>query len=160
MKGMEFMKSCCVTGPREIPGDKAEYVKQELRHEIEQAIMDGFTRFLSSMLNNVDLDFAAIVVEKMKENPELSLEAVIPYADRMKSKDKRLQKLMQQCSAVKIISQERDRDCYFARNRYLIENSARVIAVSDGGQKSDTAQMLRMAAAKELESRIIDIPGN
>lgn len=157
MKGMEFMKSCCITGPREIPKEKTGYVRQELRREIEQAIADGFTRFLSSMLNNVDLEFASIVAEKKKQNPELYMEAVIPYSDRMKSKDKRFQKLMQQCSGVKVISHERDRDCYFARNHYLVEKSERVIAVSDGRQKSHTAQTLRMAAAKGLELRIIEI---
>ncbi len=151
------MKSCCVTGLREMPKDKTLYVRQELRHEIEQAIADGFTRFLSSMLNNVDLDFAAIVEEKKKENPDLFLEAVIPYSDRMKSKEKRFQKLMKECNSVKLISQERDRDCYFARNRYLVENSQRVIAVSDDGQKSDTAQTIRMAVAKGLELHVIDI---
>lgn len=151
------MKSCCVTGLREMPRDKIEYVRQELRREIEQAIADGFTRFLSSMLFNVDLDFATIVAEKKKENPELLLEAVIPYSDRMKSKNKHFQKLMKQCDSVKVISQERDRDCYFARNRYLVENSQRVIAVSDDGQKSDTAQTIRMTAAKGLELHVIDI---
>lgn len=151
------MKALSITGPREIPNDKIEYVRQELRREIEQAIADGFTSFRSSMLNNVDLEFAAIVEEKKKENPELLLEAVIPYSDRMKSKEKRFQKLMKECNSVKVISQERDRDCYFARNRYLVENSQRVIAVSDDGQKSDTAQTIRMAVAKGLELHVIDI---
>ncbi|AOT68748.1 hypothetical protein Gferi_03645 [Geosporobacter ferrireducens] len=154
---MKDMKTVCVTGPREIPKNKIEYVRQELQREIEQAIADGFTRFLSSMSNNVDLDFAAIVAKKKKQYPELYVEAVIPYSDRVKSKDKRFQELMPQCSGVKVISNERDRDCYFARNRYLVEKSERVIAVSDGKQKSDAAQTLRMAAAKGLELRIIDI---
>lgn len=151
------MKSCCVTSPREIPKEKSEYVKQSLHHEMEQAIADGFTGFLSSMLNSVDLDFAAIVAGKKKLYPELFLEAVIPYSDRMKSKDKRFQKLMQQCSNTKLISQERDRDCYFATNRYLLENSERVIAISDGNPKSNTAQLIRMATAKGLDLRIIDV---
>jgi uncharacterized phage-like protein YoqJ len=154
---MKDMKSICITSPREIPKDKSEYVKQSLRHAVEQAIADGFTNFLSSMLNSVDLDFAAFVVEKKKLHPELFLEAVIPYSDRMKSKDKRFQKLMQQCSNTKLISQERDRDCYFATIRYLLENSERVIAVSDGNPKSSTAQLIRMATAKGLDLRIIDI---
>lgn len=151
------MKTCCVTGIREIPREKTEYVKQELRREIEQAIADGFTSFISSMLNSVDLDFATIVAEKMNENPDLLLEAVIPYSNRMKSKDTRFQKLIKQCSNVKIISQERNGDCYFARNHYLVENAQRVIAVSDGGQKDDTAQVIRMASAKRLELHVIQI---
>lgn len=160
MKGMEFMKSCCVTGPREIPKDKIEHIRQELRREIAQAIADGFSSFLSSMAQGTDLEFAAIVAEKKKENPELLLEAVIPYSNRMKSKNKLFRELMRQCSSIKLISQEYDRYCYFARNRYLVENSERVIAVSDGRQKSDTAQTIRMAAANGLDLRVIDISEN
>lgn len=151
------MKSCCVTGPREIPKNKIEYVRQELRRETSQAIEDGFTSFFSSMANGTDLEFAAIVAEKKKENTDLLLESVIPYADRMKSKDKQFRELMRQCSSIKQISHERNRDCYFATNRYLLENSKRVIAVSDGKPKSNTAQLIRMATAKGLDLRIIDI---
>lgn len=151
------MKTICITGPREIPKDKSEYVKQSLRNEVEKAIADGFVSFFSCMLNDVDLDFAAFVVEKMKQHPELLLEAVIPYADRMKSKDKRFHELMRQCSSIKVISQERDRDCYFATNRYLTENSERVIAISADKPKSNTAQLIRMATAKGMDLRTIDI---
>lgn len=154
------MKICCVTGPREIPKDRDEYVRQALRHEMEQSIKEGFIGFLSSMLNNVDLEFAALVTEKKQEHSELYLEAVIPYADRMESKNKRFKELINQCDGVKLISQERDRDCFFARNRYFIEHSSRVIAVSDGRPKSDTAQIIRMATARGLELRIIDISDN
>jgi hypothetical protein len=41
------------------------------------------------MAKGTDLEFAAIVAEKKKENTGLLLEAVIPHADRMKSNDKR-----------------------------------------------------------------------
>jgi len=75
----------------------------------------------------------------------------------MKSEDRLYRGLIRQCSSIKVISQERDRDCYFATNRYLTENSKRVIAVSDGKPKSKTAQLMRMATAKELDLRIIDI---
>lgn len=157
MKGMERMKSCCVTGPRDIPKNKIEYVRQELRRETIQAIEDGFTGFFSSMAKGTDLEFAAIVAEKKKENTGLLLEAVIPHADRMKSNDKRYRELIRQCSSIKLISHEQDGDCYFATNRYLTENSQRVIAVSDGRPKSNTAQIIRMATTKGLDLRIIDI---
>lgn len=151
------MKVVCIIGPREIPKDKVGFVRQELRREIEQAITDGFIKFLSSMSNNIDLDCVSIVAEEKKQYPQLYVEAVIPYSGRIKAKDRRFQELMKQCSGVKVISPTRDRDCYFARNHYLVEKSQRVIAVSDGRQKSNTAQTLRMAAAKGLELRLIDI---
>jgi Uncharacterized protein conserved in bacteria len=154
---MKFMKSCCITGPREIPTEKVEYVRQALRKEIEQAIADGFTGFLSDMDKGTNLEFVMIVAEKKKEMPELFLEAVYPHAGRMKAKNKWMQELMSQCSGFKLISQEYSRDCQFAANRYLLEFAQRVIAVSDGNPKSSTAQILRMAAAKELEVHVISL---
>jgi uncharacterized phage-like protein YoqJ len=58
---------------------------------------------------------------------------------------------------MKLIAQEYSPDCFFARNRYLVENSQRVIAVFDGRERSGTAQTMRMAASKNLELHVIDI---
>lgn len=154
------MKTCCVTGMRKIPLAKIDYVRQKLHSEIEQAIADGFTSFISSMISSVDLEFATIVAEKMKENPELLLLAVIPYFNRIKSKDKRFQKLMEQCSKVKVISHERNSDCYFAKNYYFVTNSQRAIVVSDGCQNNDMAQLVRMASAKKIDLHVIKIEEN
>ncbi|KPU45058.1 MAG: SLOG family protein [Bacillota bacterium] len=151
------MKSCCITGPREIPTEKIEYVRQALHREIEQAVADGFTVFLSDMDKGTNLEFAMIVAEKKKEIPELFLEAVYPHAGRMKAKNKQVRELMSQCSGFKLISQDYNRDCQFAANRYLLESAQRVIAFSDENIKSNTAQILRMAAAKELEVHMISL---
>lgn len=149
------MKFCCITGPREISTERIEDVRQALCQEIEQAIADGFTGFLSDMDKGINREFAMIVAEKKKEIPELFLEAVYPHAGRMKAKSKSVQELMSQCNGFKLIGQEYSHDCQFAANRYLLEFAERVIAVSDENPKSNTAQMLRMAAAKELEVRVI-----
>lgn len=151
------MKFCCITGPREIPTEKIEYIHQMLHQEIEQAIEDGFTGFISDMEQGTNLEFMMIVAEKKQEIPELFLEAVYPYAGRMKAKSKSVQELMSQCSGFKLIGQKYNRDCQFAANRYLLEFAERVIAVSDENPKSNTAQMLRMAAAKRLEVHIISL---
>lgn len=151
------MKFCCITGPHDIPTEKIEYVRQALQREIEQAIADGFTGFLSDMDKGTNQEFAIIVAEKKKEIPGLFLEAVYPHPGRMKAKSKRIQELISQCNGSKLISQEYSRDCQFATNRYLLESAQRVIAVSDENTKSNTAQILRMAAAKELEVHVISL---
>jgi len=152
-----MVKTCCVTGHRKIPADKIEYVRQELRREIEQAVRDGHTFFLSGFADGADLEFTAIVVELKKDNPALFLEAVIPYAGRMKSKDRLFRELLGACNGIKIISREYSPGCYFARNRYLVEHAERVIAVFDGRERSGTAQTMRLAAAKKCDLRVIDI---
>lgn len=79
-------KTCCVTGHRDIPEARIAYVEQELRREVEEAIAEGYTRFISGFAEGVDLMFAAIVAEQMEHRPELFLEAAIPYAGRLKKK--------------------------------------------------------------------------
>ena len=44
------MKSVCITGHRDISEGKIDYVREQLRKEVEQAIEDGFTLFLCGML--------------------------------------------------------------------------------------------------------------
>ena len=72
-------KICGVTGHREIPAEYMEQAEQDLRREIEKAIADGYTYFISGFADGADQLFARIVLEKAKENPALRLEAAIPY---------------------------------------------------------------------------------
>ena len=68
-------KACGVTGHRDLPDNQIENIKLNLRREIDKAITDGYTSFLSGFAEGADLLFAEIVVEKCKENPLLRLEA-------------------------------------------------------------------------------------
>ncbi len=151
------MKSVCITGHRDISKGKIDYVREQLRKEVEQAIEDGFTMFLCGMADGSDLEFGAIVAEKKETHSDLFLEAVIPYKNRLKSKNPLFKQVLAQCSGMKLIAQEYSPDCFFARNRYLVENSQRVIAVFDGRERSGTAQTMRMAASKNLELHVIDV---
>ncbi len=152
-----YVKGVCITGHRNIPKEKIDYVREQLRREIRQAIEDGFTLFLCGMADGADLEFGAIVAEEKKTYPQLFLEATVPYANRLKSKGSLFRQVLAQCNGIKVIAKGYSPDCYFARNRYLVQNSQRVIAVFDGRERGGTAQTIRMAAARELELRIIDI---
>lgn len=151
------MKTACCTGHREIPADKLDYVRRELRREIWQAIEDGFTVFLSGFADGIDLEFAGIVAEIKESNPVISLEAAIPYRGRLKTKGPEFQRLIKQCDAVHIICEEYSPDCYAKRNSFLVGRSLRVIAVFDGRSRSGTAQTMRMAQRERRELRTIDI---
>ena len=76
------MKICCVTGHRDIPEALTEQVRQDLIREVEKAIQDGFTYFISGFAKGTDLLFAEIVLEKQKEHEAVQLEAAIPYRNR------------------------------------------------------------------------------
>ena len=88
-------KTCCVTGHRIISAARISYVEQELRREVQTAIDDGYTRFISGFAEGTDLLFVAIVAEEMEHRPELFLEAAIPYAGCMKTKNRQFPAFVQ-----------------------------------------------------------------
>ena len=150
-------KTCCVTGHRDIPADKLDYVEQELRRELAEAVVDGYTRFISGFAEGADLMFAALVVEEKERHPELFLEAALPYAGRVKTKDKRFHELLRLCDGVKVESQTYAPSCYMERNRYMVSQSQRVIAVYDGREKGGTLFTMRYAYTLGRDVRVISI---
>lgn len=152
-------KTCCVTGHRDIPAEQIEYVKQALRREIEGAIADGYTHFLSGFAEGADLFFAEIAAEFCEKNEALTLEGAIPYEGRLRrlQKGKETKRLLDACDKISLISKAYAPDVFHKRNQYLIEHSQRAIAVYDGRERGGTAATLRMARRKEIELRIIYI---
>ena len=150
-------KTYCVTGHREIPDDQIAYVKEELRRQVQTAIKDGYTRFISSFAQGVDLLFAAIVAEEKQIHPNLFLEAAIPYAARLKTKDKNFHTLLESCNGIKIECEKYNPSCFMQRNRYMVNESQRVIAVYDGRESGGTLFAMRYAHVLEREIHIIEI---
>ena len=132
-------KTCCVTGHRDIPEARIAYVEQELRREVEEAIAEGYTRFISGFAEGVDL------------------EAAIPYAGRLKTKNQQFQKLLRACKGVKVVCQEYAPSCFMQRNRYMAGESQRVIAVYDGRERGGTLFTMRYAHSIGREVREIRI---
>lgn len=60
-------KTCCITGHRDIPAEKKEFVEEALRREVAAAIEDGYTRFISGFAEGADLMFAAVVAAAKKK---------------------------------------------------------------------------------------------
>ena len=150
-------KTCCVTGHQDIPAERITYVEQELRREVRAAIEDGYTRFISGFAEGTDLLFAAIVAEQKECNPELFLEAAIPYAGRMKTKNQQFHALLRACNGVKIVCDEYAHACFMQRNRYMAGESQRVIAVYDGRDHGGTLFTMRYAHTLGKEVRVIRV---
>ena len=133
MKG----KTCCVTGHRDLPQNEINKVKAALEHEIDAAVTDGFTCFMSGFADGVDQYFAELVLERKQTNPALELIAVIPYCKRLDSLNKktRTRELLEACADVVVIQEKYLPSVYSHRNRYMVEHSDRVIAVYDGREK-------------------------
>lgn len=151
------VKTCCVTGHRDIPEGKKSYVEAELRKAVLAAIKDGYTRFISGMAEGVDLTFAAIVAEQKENNPALFLEAAIPYRNRLNARDADLQRLLKACNGFKVLCDKYEPNCFFMRNRYMVAESSRVIAVYDGRERGGTLFTMRAAHTQGKEVRVIEI---
>ena len=150
-------KTCCITGHRDIPAERMTYVEQQLRQEVLEAIKAGYTRFISGFAEGTDLMFAAIVAEQKELHPELFLEAAIPYAGRLKTRNKQFHALLQACDGIKVMCREYTPSCFMQRNRYMVRVSQRVIAVYDGRDRGGTLFTLRYAHTLGREIRVIQI---
>lgn len=150
-------KTCCVTGHRDIPKNQVDYIKNELQREVLSAIDDGYTRFLSGFADGIDLMFAAIVAKEKTRHPELILEAAIPYARRLKNQDRQFQLLLGACNSIRVECETYTPSCYMQRNRYMVDQSQRVIAVYDGRDHGGTLFTMRYARTHGREIRQIKI---
>ena len=152
-------KTCCVTGHRDLPQKEINRVKAALRNELEKAVADGFTRFMSGFAEGVDQYFAEIVLEMRKSNPALELVAVIPYQKRLDNlrQKKWTYAMLEACADVVVIREEYQPSVYSHRNRYMVEHSDRVIAVYDGREKGGTAGTIRFAHTLKKELREIPV---
>ena len=125
-------KTCCVTGHRDIPQKEINKVKAALRREVDLAVKEGFTRFMSGFAEGVDQYFAEIVLEKKKKNPALELIAVIPYQKRLDNlmEKRRTYEMLEACADVVVMQEKYHPSVYSHRNRYMAEHSDRVISYS------------------------------
>ena len=155
-----MLKSCCVTGHRDIPAVKVDLVKEELRKQINMAIEDGYTHFISGMADGVDLYFANIVSEIKSEKTGITLEAAIPYRNRLKTKNSLFQRLIKLCDSVHIVAEEYSKETFLSRNMYMVGKSERVIAVYDGRLKGGTDFTIRYAKTRNKEIHLITVQKN
>ena len=152
-------KTCCVTGHRDIPQKELNQIKAALRREIDRAVADGYTCFMSGFADGVDQYFAEIIMELKKDNPVLRLIAVLPYQkrlDSLKSKT-RTYEMLEACADVIVMQEKYHPSVYSHRNRYMVEHSDRVIAVYDGREKGGTVRTIRFAHQMRKELREIPV---
>lgn len=61
------------------------------------------------------------------------------------------------CDTVKVISERYNRGCYFARNRYMVDESSRVIVVYDGRERGGTIYTMQYARDKGKTVQVVKI---
>lgn len=147
-------QTCCFTGHRDLTAGQLDAVRARLTEELLAAVNDGYARFLCGFEAGADLLFAELVAALRSRFP-LTLEAVLPYPQRMNTSDAAFQRLIPACDAVTICSERYHKSCFQRRNQYMVDASQWVIAVWDGRETGGTAGTLRYARAKGKVIHII-----
>jgi len=134
-------------------------VRAGLRHEIDRAAAEGYTRFLSGFAQGADLLFAGIVAELKRENTAIRLGALLPYRNRLLSQEQTFQKLIAACDEVTVLSENYTPACFHERDRALVEAASLIIAVYDGRPAGGTRYTLRCARRLGREVRQVRLWG-
>ena len=130
-------KRLCFTGhrPEKLHLSEAE-VYIVLKNAIDAAIEDGFTTFISGMARGVDIWAAEIVLEQKKAHAEIRLICALPYPDFEKrwkpAWQKRYAAILEKADYVKILCRTFSMESYQRRNEWMVDHSARVIAIYNG----------------------------
>lgn len=150
----------CFTGhrPNKLHSDEAT-VRTILEGSIDAAIKDGFVTFITGMAQGVDIWAAEIVLERKAKNPEIRLICALPHPDfgRRWSADwtSRHQAILERADLIRVICPAFSWECFQTRNEWMVDHSARVIAIYNGAS-GGTAKTIRYAEQNGVEVQQYD----
>ena len=128
-------------------------VKVDLENAIMAAIDEGYTTFITGMCWGVDI-WAGEIVNRLKNQYEgIKLIAAVPYPEFAEgwSPDwqNKYKRLLHNADAVKVLSREYNEAVFQMRNTWMVDHSAKLIAVSNG-QKSGTQNTIWYARKQNV----------
>lgn len=154
--------TCCFTGPRSprLPMNGNEFspeivaLKVNIRKAVIEAYSEGFRFFMSGMAEGFDIFAAETVLELKKDFEGIALVAVLPYSGAPKSHssglNKRIADILEKADSVISLSENYVPGCEHLRNKYMADNSTRIIGYYNG-LSGGTAHCWNYAAEKNLE---------
>lgn len=129
-------------------------LKQRIWDTVEAVASAGFTSFICGMAEGCDLYFCEAVLALKREQPEISLEAAIPFAGQADKWPDHMQKrylsLLEECDRKTVLQEEYTPGCMMKRNRYMVDHADLIIACYDG-QTGGTLNTLRYALERGVE---------
>ena len=161
--------TCCFTGhrPEKLPWGNQEShphcvaLKESMAAQLEEMYQKGYRHFLCGMARGADFYFAEAVLALKERRPDVLLECARPcesQADRWPEEERaRYQSILDRCDYETLVQHRYDRFCMMRRNRYMVDRSARLLAVYDGEPKGGTAQTLAYALRKGLHVTILEL---
>ena len=154
-ESMLRLHRCCFTGhrPEKLTCTEAEIVA-DLEKEIRIAIADGYTTFISGMARGVDIWAAEIILRLRSDGYPVRLICASPFEgfERSWSIDwqKRYTAVLRAADLVKYICPGYSRACFQIRNEWMVDHSAKVIAVYNG-EPGGTRNTINYAKNKNVQ---------
>ena len=153
---------CCFAGHRPEGILLSETTAKEwLRFQIQQAITDGYTTFITGMGMGVDIWAAQIVLELREANPSLHLIAVEPYpgfsAKWTEEWHSAYEQVIKGADLVKRMSQTYNPVAINARINWMVDHSSRLIAIYNGS-KGYTGTFIDYAMSQGLKIDLYPFP--
>ncbi len=161
-------KAVCFSGhrPEKLPGkgdagrSETVFIKDLLHTKIEQSIHEGYTKFYSGVARGIDLWAAQAVLDLKEKYPDIKLFCVKPVenqGDNFPEEDRLVyESVISRADSVLCTSTGYSRDCYAVRNRYMVENSEKLIAFVNN-YRSGTGQTINYARRTGIMTDITDL---
>lgn len=135
-------------------------MKKQLKEVIEQAILDGYYRFITGMALGFDMICAEIVLELKKKYKHIILIGALPCKNQdckwPITEQKRYGSLLKKLDITRCIYDTYiGRECMLERNRYMINNSSMLIALFNG-QNGGTKSTIEYAKTQGLKVVVIE----
>ncbi len=158
---------CCFTGhrPEHLPwaanenDERCIKLKSVLLELIEEAVSDGYYDFYCGMARGIDTYAAEAVLKLAEKYPCINLHAALPCPDQSEKwpepDRERYGRLLERTSSQMLVSPFYTKTCMLTRNRYMVDNSSRLIAVWNGYFRGGTAYTVRYAKSEKKEVYLI-----
>lgn len=151
-------KSVCFTGHRDIPIDRAEFIKETVRNIISELSELGYTDFYAGGASGFDLLASYEVLELKKKNEDIKLRLIFPYKKDIKyysSYERYKQKrLLELADSVEYVFERYLPGCFHTRNRKLVDLSSVCVAYL---KKTNGGTYFTVNYAKEKGLKVIEI---
>lgn len=145
---------CCFTGHRpQYLKRTLEEIQVDLEKAIREAVSEGYTTFITGMSQGADIIAGETVCRLKADDPRLKLIAAVPFPgfeDRWGSHWKnRFKALLEKADFVKYVASGFSPDVFDIRNRWMVDKSAKVIAVFSG-KHGGTLNTIRYARERKV----------
>ncbi len=139
------------------------WLKQAMYDAIMEKVEQGYATFLTGAAMGSDIFFAEQVQKAKVLHPQIRLIACIPFpgqADRWPYAWKqRYEALLQSADSCVMISDHYTRDCFLARDRYMVDHAQALLAAYNGKHEGGTFYTMKYAYEHGRPITILDVVG-